>query len=96
MPNWLWRVLYCPVNFIADSRDAAWETGGRTLCSVNRGEPVQVVWQAGTSGGVCEPASFGGDVRAIITGCADPVDGVGRGNGAKLTILSDRMAADHT
>lgn len=57
------RVLHCAQYFVADSRDAGGETGGRALCPVAGGFPVRALRSTGTTGGLRQLASDRGDVR---------------------------------
>ena len=64
-------MLHCTVDFVADTGDAQWETGGGTLCAAYGRQPVQGVRDAGASGGVQSTATERGDVRHVDRGGVD-------------------------
>lgn len=70
MPQQMRSVLYGSIDYFANSRDAAGETGRRSLRAAHGRFKLCDFWSAGASGVLCRLAADPRDVRCVTRGGA--------------------------
>ena len=87
-------VLHRTIDQLADSRHAAGQTGGSSLCATAAGLPLCAVREARAPGGLREPATDGGNVLFDAEGSFDVFERAGAGDKTRCLNVGAALRRD--